>query len=112
MPGETKLSELMAVSFRGTDKDFHARLETLAAIAPGKRLLEIGSSWGYFLHQAGTHGFDATGVELSDTRRAYGIQSLGQNMVSSMDALGDAEFDVILSWSDAVRRNKLAVRQL
>lgn len=97
VPESSRLSELMQVSFRGTDKDCHERLELLQKMAGGPRLLELGSSWGYFLHQAQEHGFEPTGVELSGPRRRFGRKSLGQTIVESLDDLGDEQFDVVYS---------------
>jgi cyclopropane fatty-acyl-phospholipid synthase-like methyltransferase len=37
-------------------------------------MLELGSSWGYFLYQAKQQGFEVTGVEISEPRRLFGIK--------------------------------------
>jgi SAM-dependent methyltransferase len=96
-PDNEELERLRATGFRGTDKDAHSRLERLAEIAPGPRLLEIGSSWGYFLAQAREHGFTPTGVEMDTGRREFGCSALEVRIVEGFDALGTERFDLIYS---------------
>lgn len=96
-PGSEELGALLESSFRGTDKDAHARLDVLAGLVPNGRMLEVGSSWGYFLHQAREHGFDPTGVELDAERRGFGRERLGADIVAGFEDLGDARFDVVYS---------------
>src|SRR5262249_61805003 len=62
LPDAARLAALVAAGVAGSDKDFRAPIARLREVAPGPRLLEIGSSWGYFLHQAGAAGFAATGI--------------------------------------------------
>ncbi len=95
MPAPDELGELKRTSFAGTDKDAHDRLKRLRALAGGERLLEVGSSWGYFLFQAASEGFNPTGVEISDTRREFGRRELGVDVRASLDELGDERFDVV-----------------
>ena len=97
VPEGAALAELVASNFAGTDKDFGARLATLRRIAPGPRLLELGSSWGYFLHQARAAGFDPTGVEVDPRRRRIARRRLRQDVRRGLDRLGEERFDVIYS---------------
>ena len=46
-------------------------------LTAGRTLLEIGSSWGYFLDQANAAGFATVGVEPGRTRRRFGVRELG-----------------------------------
>lgn len=95
LPTPDALSRVRATAFRGTDKDFNPRIERLRRIAPGPKLLELGSSWGYFLFQAEAHGFDATGVEICEPRRAFGRRELGVSILGSLDEVSDRDFDLV-----------------
>ncbi len=96
-PGPQELVELVASSFRGTDKDAHERLERLGELGGGRRLLEVGSSWGYFLKQAEDEGFEATGIEIDGPRRRFGVEQLGVNILPGIDGIEDGSFDVVYS---------------
>ncbi len=78
-------------------RDFSHILRALSGLTEGSRLLEVGSSWGYFLFQAKKYGFDPVGIEIADKRRRFGIDKLGVNIVKSFDELGNQRFDVIYS---------------
>jgi 2-polyprenyl-3-methyl-5-hydroxy-6-metoxy-1,4-benzoquinol methylase len=95
LPAAERLAALVATRFAGTDKDFGTRIARLRALGPGRRLLEIGSSWGYFLHQAAAGGFEATGVEIASRRAEYGRTRLGVRIVPSLDALAGESFDLV-----------------
>lgn len=95
MPTPSVLSQLIEKKFQDSDKYFGDRLESIGKFTEGRKLLEIGSSWGYFLYQAQLAGFEATGIELSDTRRNYGIEHLQVNMHKNMSDLKDQKFDLI-----------------
>lgn len=94
LPGPAELERLRATRFAGTDKDFAPRLRFLRELARGPRLVELGSSWGYFVHQARAAGFDAVGVEIGRLRREYGVRELGVPLVESLADLGARRFDV------------------
>ncbi|HUR20351.1 MAG TPA: hypothetical protein VMZ90_06040, partial [Vicinamibacterales bacterium] len=83
LPDRNRLEHLMATRFAGTDKDCAREIAALRRLSPGGALLEIGSSWGYFLHQANTAGFAATGIELGRTRREFGVRELRVNIHES-----------------------------
>ncbi len=95
MPTSEQLSKLTSENFQGSDKYFGERIELISQITEGRDLLEIGSSWGYFLWQAKKRGFQTTGVELSDTRRQFGIEKLDVNLVKAITELGEHKFDII-----------------
>jgi SAM-dependent methyltransferase len=95
LPEAERLAELVASGFAGSDKDFRARVARLRELGPGRRLLEVGSSWGYFLHQAAAGGFDATGVEIGSRRAEYGRSRLGVRILPGLDALSPGSFDVV-----------------
>ncbi|MEM7306327.1 MAG: methyltransferase domain-containing protein [Planctomycetota bacterium] len=94
-PSAERLVELIQSGFAGTDKDCRDRLRTLRRIAPGPRLLEVGSSWGYFLHQAQAAGFQPTGIEISGPRREFGRELLRVDTRDSFEAVEGESFDVI-----------------
>lgn len=95
LPDAARLRELRESIFASTDKDFRERVRRLRGVAPGTRLLEIGSSWGYFLFQAAKGGFEATGVELGRRRAEFGRRELGVRIVPDLDALRGERFDLV-----------------
>lgn len=95
VPDRAEVEELLASGFAGSDKDFRERIATLRRIAPGDRLLELGSSWGYFLAQARTAGFVAQGIEIGRGRREYGVRELDVPIAESLGELGEHRFDLI-----------------
>jgi len=99
LPSDAELSQMIVNGFAGTDKHASAQLAALTRIAPaGKRMLELGSSWGYFLAQARAVGWDVTGVEIGATRREFAIRKLGVRSVARFEELASDEvFDVIYS---------------
>lgn len=97
LPDLNRLEHLLATDFAATDKDCSRQIAALKRLRPDGALLEIGSSWGYFLHQANTAGFAATGIEIGRTRREFGVRDVRVNIRESLDLLGDAQFDLIYS---------------
>lgn len=97
VPDDAELEALEALNFEGSDKDFSLAIDAMMALSSGGHLLEIGSSWGYFLHQARAKGFEAMGVEISTPRREYGVSRLGVDIVSSLEHVAARDFDVIFS---------------
>jgi SAM-dependent methyltransferase len=81
--------------FKGSDKDASAILDRLRSLAGSKRrLLELGSSWGYFLYQARQTGLEPTGVEIAEGRRRFGIKHLGVRILPTLADVGNESFDV------------------
>jgi SAM-dependent methyltransferase len=95
LPNQDELATLKKNLFQSSDKYFGDRLRKIKLLIAGKKMLEIGSSWGYFLYQAQHHGFEATGVEISNRRRLFGIRNLEVNIVESMDSLKGGLFDLV-----------------
>ncbi len=95
LPGDAELERLKEISFCGTDKDFADRVRIIGEMAGGAALLEIGSSWGYFLFQARSAGIDAVGIEIGDGRRRFGVERLGVPIVKDMAELGSRKFGVV-----------------
>jgi 2-polyprenyl-3-methyl-5-hydroxy-6-metoxy-1,4-benzoquinol methylase len=95
MPLPEQLTALKEENFKGSDKYFGDRIQALTQYTDGRNLLEIGSSWGYFLYQAKMQGFDVTGIELSDTRRQYGVDNLSVNVLKNISDLGSQKFDLV-----------------
>jgi SAM-dependent methyltransferase len=96
-PEAPQLEVLKRGNFLGTDKDASHQLEYLAGLTDGRRLLEVGSSWGYFLFQAARHGWSAVGIEVAAGRRAAGIRELEVDIQPSFAAIHatGATFDVV-----------------
>lgn len=95
LPDKAALKRLTATNFSDSDKDCTRQIEALRRLRPLANLLEVGSSWGYFLHQASAAGFTAMGVELGRTRREFGKRELGVDIRESLDAVGVGQFDLI-----------------
>lgn len=96
MPSKKELEVMMSRYFRGTNKDFNDRLLVIRKLTAGKQLLEFGSSWGYFLFQAQSHGFVCKGVEISEKRASFGRKYLGVNIFNDLD-LVPGKFDIVYS---------------
>ena len=98
LPGDAHLDRWLATGFRDTRREADTALEKIRwhAPRPSASLLEIGCSWGYFLHQARGAGFDVTGVEIGATRRAFGQQRLGLDIVGDLSELpAGRQYDVV-----------------
>jgi SAM-dependent methyltransferase len=48
-----------------------------------------------FIYQAKLQGFNATGIEISDTRRQFGREILGVDVLKNISDLGQKKFDLI-----------------
>lgn len=100
LPDERELRHLKESGFQGSDKDRSVTIERLRALTPSRpgRLLELGSSWGYFLFQARVAGFDVKGVEIGAKRRRFGRQHFGVEILPSLEAVDDGvSFDLIFA---------------
>lgn len=97
IPDAEALNELKRTGFARSDKHCAEQIRALQRLGAGPRLLEIGSSWGYFLYQTQTSGFSAVGVEPGRRRREFGICYLGVDIRRSIDAIRETNFDVIYS---------------
>jgi SAM-dependent methyltransferase len=64
-------------------------------VQPTDRVLEVGSSTGFFLDRLTRHVAAVTGVEPSEAYRLY-ANSRGLETVDGLAALGDRQFEVIL----------------
>jgi len=98
LPDESRLADWLSSGFRDTQRAADAILRTLRrhAATPFPALLEIGCSWGYFLHQARGAGFDVTGVEIGDQRRAFGRQRLDLEIVAGLRELpAGKRYDIV-----------------
>lgn len=92
-----KAKEIVRKHFYDEHIDARAIIHYLAGLSQGRKLLEIGCSWGYFLAQARECGFQCTGVEISGKRRKLAEKIFGLQTVSTVDSLikQQATFDVI-----------------
>lgn len=94
-PDEAGLHALKTTGFAGSDKFCEPQLRALQRLSAGPRLLEIGSSWGYFLYQAQAAGFAAVGVEPAGRRRDFGVRHLAVDIRASIAAVTQTDFDVV-----------------
>jgi SAM-dependent methyltransferase len=95
VPDEPALRTLKATRFGASDKNCALQILALQRLGAGRRLLEIGSSWGYFLYQAEAAGFAAIGVEPGRLRREYGVRELGVDIRGSIDQVPETGFDLV-----------------
>lgn len=95
LPDPSELDRLVRTRFAGTNKDFSATIAALDGLGVGKRWLEFGSSWGYFVFQARAAGLDAVGVEVGAPRRQYGVEKLGLPIAPSLAHYPDGAFDLV-----------------
>jgi SAM-dependent methyltransferase len=97
LPGEAELRTLKSTMFGASDKNCRIQIGALRQLGAGKRLLEIGSSWGYFLYQAQAEGFTPVGIEPHRGRREFGVRELGADIRSSIGEVPESGFDVVYS---------------
>ena len=95
LPKFEELNSLISNNFASFDKNFYSRIQLIKSCCLGTKMLEIGSSWGYFLYQAKQQGFDVTGVEISERRRLFGIKNLDLDLVGSISELDGRIFDIV-----------------
>lgn len=95
-PAVEQLAFWKEEGFKNSDKDFTKVVEDLAKLCPGegRRLLEIGCSWGYFLHQAARGGFKVTGIEINETLASYGREHLGVPIFKNFPEMKGGLFDL------------------
>jgi SAM-dependent methyltransferase len=94
-PDARTAARLRETGFKASDKDASVILDRLLSLAgPVHRILELGSSWGYFLYQARQTGLEPTGVEIADGRRRFGIKHLGVRILPTLANVGSGSFDV------------------
>jgi len=97
LPSPAVLADLRATEFALSDKNCSQQIEAIKRLTDERRLLELGSSWGYFLYQARAAGFSAIGVEPGRRRREFGQRSLGVDIRESTKAVGHDTFAIIYS---------------
>ena len=83
LPTAQQLHGLLSSRFSGTRKDFSQRLQVLRAcgLAPGARVYDFGSSWGYVSWQLREAGYEVFSYEVAPTRSRYAREKLGCNMM-------------------------------
>lgn len=97
IPDEKELELITKMNFQGTTKYYNDALIVIKKLVDGNRLLEFGSSWGYFLFQAQSHGFYPTGIEISPKRAAFCRDHLSINVFSNIDLI-EEKFNVICTF--------------
>ena len=76
VPASAELEKLRTQGVTGTpyDRSWHLRVYAQLGLFPGAKVLDFGTSWGYFTLQLKLSGFDALGFEISKPRAAIGEQ--------------------------------------
>ena len=77
------------------------RVAVMPPTAPPGRLLEVGTSFGAFLHQCKRAGWDVTGVEFDERAASRAAELTGARIhAASIDSVEfpPGTFDVICSW--------------
>jgi len=100
LPKNKDLQKLLSSNFREIEKEDTLLIGWLKKNAKGRKLLEFGSAWGYFLYQAQKEGFDAIGVEISKKKRIFGRDKLKVKIIPNMDILLSAgeRYDIIVTF--------------
>jgi SAM-dependent methyltransferase len=92
-------------------------LGELEALAPGRRLLDVGCAAGFFLEAARQRGWSVEGVEVSAYASEHARRELGLEVrtgsVTDLD-LGAARFDAVTLWDviEHLDRPDLALRKI
>jgi SAM-dependent methyltransferase len=97
IPDVNKLELMKSNNFKDSPKDYNDRLKIIRKLSSGNRLLEFGSSWGYFLFQSQAYGFHPIGVEISSKRAEFGHNYLGVNIFPAIESI-EEKFDIICSF--------------
>ena len=99
LPGDGELKRILDKGFSGTDRHQADRIEKITKVLEKfelpKSVLEIGSSWGYFLWQAIQNGLDAVGVEIGKTRREFGKIKLSVPIYDDIGSVPPLEFGAV-----------------
>lgn len=87
---------------RNVQKQGCRDLEFLEKLNGTGRILEVGSSWGFFLDAARRRGWQVQGIELSDSAVRWAKERLGLNVtcgtMEDFPLPEEAAFDVIVAW--------------
>jgi len=72
-PSEVELKRYLETGFRRTGKDFSEKIALMRTLGvePGSKVLDYGASWGYFVWQLRSAGYDAIGYDVSRYRVQY-----------------------------------------
>ena len=91
LPTQAQLDEIYGLEyFKGgavgyldyvADEDVHRtsarnRLEALERVVPRGRLLDVGAAAGFFVDEARTRGWDASGIDISEPMVEWGTRTL------------------------------------
>jgi SAM-dependent methyltransferase len=89
LPSDSELQAMLATRFAGTWNDFAYRIGviTAAGLAPGSRVLDFGSSWGYGSWQMRKAGFEVFSYEIGRERARYAKEKLQCTVVTDLETL-------------------------
>lgn len=88
VPDENALQRLRTDGLANTpyERPWHLRVYQQLGLFPGCKVVDFGTSWGYFTLQLKHAGFDACGFEISKPRAAIGAK-LGVEIYSDESAI-------------------------
>ncbi len=77
-----------------------SKQKTVEQLAAGKKLLDIGSGTGYFLHHMQSAGWEVTGIEPSEAGRSFAQKQFGLNVypTDELFTLEKGQYDAITMW--------------
>jgi 2-polyprenyl-3-methyl-5-hydroxy-6-metoxy-1,4-benzoquinol methylase len=110
VPSELQLEEFYNFAYK-VEANRHLRqmstigtrmLDVLEAKSSGRRLLEIGCSYGGFLRLAKSRGWSCAGIEASASAATeaakVGVEVYAGTVQTNLSRLGSRKFDVIAMW--------------
>jgi SAM-dependent methyltransferase len=116
LPTQAELDEVYGLEyFKGgasgyldyvADEDVHRssaqnRLEALERIVPPGRLLDVGAAAGFFVDEARAHGWDASGIDVSEPMVDWGRRTLSaplERATLGSSGLPAASLDALTMW--------------
>jgi 2-polyprenyl-3-methyl-5-hydroxy-6-metoxy-1,4-benzoquinol methylase len=116
LPTQAELDEIYGLEyFKGgasgyldyvADEDVHRssarnRLDALERVVPRGRLLDVGAAAGFFVDEARTRGWDATGIDVSEPMVAWGRRALSapvERATLASSGTPAASLDALTMW--------------
>jgi SAM-dependent methyltransferase len=75
------------------------RLARLEALTTGRTLLDVGAAAGFFVSEARSRGWEASGVDISRPMVRFANEALGVPVqLGGLSAVGGVTFDVVTMW--------------
>ena len=74
------------------------KYKLISKLVSSKKILDIGSGTGEFLHYMKSKGFDTYGVEIAKKARELSVKNHGLFVKDSLSSLKEKNFDTITMW--------------